>query len=78
VKRVTVYVGRGCHLCEDALGVVRGVGADVPFALELVDITGDQELERAHRERLPVVAVDGVEAFHHVVEPDDLRALLAS
>ena len=54
------------------------VRADVPFALEEVDITGDSELERRYRERIPVVEVDGVEAFTYVVHPAALRRRLGS
>ena len=50
--------------------------AEVPFELEEIDITGDPELERAYRERIPVVAVDGEEAFTYFVHPDGLRRRL--
>ena len=33
------------------------------FALEVVQIDGDPELEAAHREWLPVVEVDGERVF---------------
>jgi glutaredoxin-like protein DUF836 len=49
------------------------VRADAPFDLEEVDITGDDELERRYRERIPVVLVDGQEVFAHFVHPDALR-----
>ena len=52
------------------------VGAEVPFELEEIDITGDPALESAYRERIPVVAVDGEEAFTYFVHPDGLRRRL--
>ena len=51
--------------------------AEVPFELEEVDIGGDPELERRYRERIPVVAIDGEEAFTYFVPPDALRSRLA-
>jgi hypothetical protein len=54
------------------------VREEVPFELEEVDITGDAELERVYRERIPVVAVDGDEAFTYFVHPDGLRRRLTS
>jgi hypothetical protein len=48
----------------------------VGFELEEVDITGDPELERAYRERIPVVEIDGEEAFTYFVHPDGLRRRL--
>jgi hypothetical protein len=54
------------------------VRGDIPFELEEVDITGDEELERSYRERIPVVLVDGEEAFTYFVHPDGLRRRLSS
>ena len=51
---------------------------DLPFELEEVDITGDAELERLYRERIPVVAVDGDVAFTYFVHPEGLRRRLTS
>jgi hypothetical protein len=57
--------------------VLAQVRAEVPFELEEVDITGDPELERRYRERIPVVLVDGEEAFTYFLHPDGLRRRLA-
>jgi glutaredoxin len=73
---VTLYAAPGCHLCESALRVIEGVRGDVAFEFEKVDITGEPELERRYRERIPVVAVDGVEEFVYFVHPEKLRRLL--
>jgi Glutaredoxin-like domain (DUF836) len=70
---VTLVHADGCHLCESARRVIEGVRAEVPFELEEVDIAGDDELEARYRERIPVVLVDGVEAFSYFVTPDGLR-----
>jgi glutaredoxin len=75
---VLLYHAQGCHLCEGARRVLVQVQADVPFELEEIDITGDEELERRYRERIPVVLVDGDEAFTYYVHPDGLRRRLAS
>lgn len=77
VRRVTLVGARGCHLCENARHVVERVRAEFPFEFEEIDITGDAELERAYRERIPVVLVDGEEAFTYVVHPEGLRRRLA-
>jgi glutaredoxin len=70
---VTLVHAAGCHLCESARRVIEGVRAEVPFELEEVDITGDEELEPRYRERIPVVLVDGEEAFTYFVTPAGLR-----
>jgi glutaredoxin len=75
---VTLYGKPGCHLCEEARQVVDAVRAQHPFDLEEVDITRDPELERAYRERIPVVAIDGQEALELVIERSELEERLAS
>src|SRR2546430_9474245 len=68
IPKVTVYHAADCHLCERARAVVEGVRAEVPFDLEEIDITGDPELEARHREWLPVVEIDGRQAFVYYVD----------
>ena len=75
--RVTFLHAAGCHLCESAERVLAQVQADIPFELEKVDITDDPKLERRYRERIPVVLVDGEEAFTYFLHPDGLRRRLA-
>ncbi|HEX2112550.1 MAG TPA: glutaredoxin family protein [Gaiellaceae bacterium] len=74
---MTLYAAVGCHLCESARRVLQQVREDIPFDLEEVDIAADPELERRYRERIPVVAVDGVDVFTYFVHPDALRRRLA-
>jgi hypothetical protein len=57
--------------------VIDQVRAEIEFELEEIDITGDEDLERRYRERIPVVLVDGEEAFTFFVHPDGLRRRLA-
>jgi glutaredoxin len=78
VQEVTIYLAQGCHLCESAQRVIAAVREEIPFRLVEVAIDGDPELERAYRERIPVVAVDGEEAFTYFVHPDGLRRRLGA
>jgi hypothetical protein len=71
---VRVYVADGCHLCGPAVEVVRRVCGD---AVAVVSITGDLELERTYRERIPVVEIDGVERFRYEVDEHALRAAVS-
>jgi hypothetical protein len=73
--RVTVFHAAGCHLCERALEVVREVCGD---EFELVDIGGSPALEERYRELIPVVEVDGVEAFRYFVDAGALRRRLGA
>ncbi len=71
---LVLYGRPGCHLCDDARAVLERVGA--PF--EEVDIEGDEALHRAYLERIPVVALDGVELYDFFVDEADLRRRLAA
>ena len=51
---------------------------EVDFELELVDIDGRPELEARYRELLPVVEIDGEQAFTYFVDADALRNRLLS
>ena len=75
-RTITLYRAAGCHLCENASRVLERVRKDIPFELDEIDITGDPELEERYRERIPVVLVDGEEAFTYFVHPDGLRKRL--
>ena len=71
--RVVVYTAPGCSLCGPAVDAVRAVCGD---DYSVVDITSSADLERAYRERIPVVEVDGVARFRYHVDRDELRQLL--
>jgi hypothetical protein len=43
-----------------------------------VDISGDPELERRYRELLPVVEIDGEQAFVYYVQPEAFRRKLTA
>jgi glutaredoxin len=73
---VTLYGKAGCHLCDDARKVIDEVRATHEFELKEVDIALDPGLFRRYGERIPVVAVDGVERFEFFVDPAELTRSL--
>jgi glutaredoxin len=76
MRQVTLYTRAGCHLCENAEAVLHSVRAQVPFALDVVDVDGDPELARRYGVRVPVVAIDGLDKFDYEVPPDLLEQAL--
>jgi glutaredoxin len=77
VSAAVVLYGRdGCCLCDDARAVLERVRAERPFALAEVDIEQDERLLRAYLERIPVVTIDGAEAFELFVDEAELRRRL--
>jgi glutaredoxin len=74
---VTVYHAAGCHLCERALAQLRALRTELEYDLNEIDITGDAELERTHREWIPVVEIDGRRRFTYHLQPDAFRRAVA-
>ena len=73
-----MYHADGCHLCERALAQVRALRDELGFALEEVAIDGDAELEARYRELIPVVEIDGEQAFRYYVHEESFRRRLAA
>jgi hypothetical protein len=48
----------------------------LPFTFDEVDIEADEELELEYGIRIPVVEVDGEEAFEVTVDPAALEGML--
>lgn len=75
--RVVVYARENCHLCASARETVASVAGDrADVVVETVDVDADPDLRAAYGDRVPVVAVDGEDAFEVRVDADDLRAWL--
>lgn len=68
---VTVYTRAGCHLCDLALEELRGLERP-DLEIETVDIEADEALLVRYLERIPVVALDGVELYDFHVDTGDL------
>ncbi len=73
---LTLYGKPGCHLCEGASALVRGVSARRGVEFVEVDVTLDPVLERRFGERIPVLALDGEELFEYFVDEDALQERL--
>lgn len=69
---VVVYTRAGCHLCDEAIAVLRQYG----LAPQLVDIDQRPELRATYNECVPVVLVDGQVRFRGRVNQVLLRRLL--
>lgn len=77
-REVTLLTRAGCHLCEQAKPVLARICAETGTALREVDVDADPELRAEYADRLPVFLLDGREHGYWRVEPERLRAALAS
>ena len=69
---VTLYTRQNCPLCEKAKSALRDAG----ITPKEVDVDLDLELMRKFTNDVPVIYVDGQEAFRHRVEPQQLQAIV--
>ena len=74
MTNVTLYTKRDCHLCDEAKAAIRRSGVEVD--LQEVDIESDAELLRRFRYDIPVIYVNGAEAFRHRVDPQVFAAFV--
>jgi len=73
---MTLYGKPGCHLCEEARGIVEAARAGREVDLVEVDVSLDPVLHRRYGERIPVLAIDGEELFELFVDGDALERRL--
>ena len=75
--QVIVYSRPGCHLCDEAKTAIQNAGCSESFTLEEINIESDDELLRKYKYDIPVVTIDGVEAFRHRVDAAAFRRKLS-
>ena len=73
---VIVYSRPGCHLCDEAKAVIQNAVCSDNFTLEEINIESDDELLRKYKHDIPVVTIDGVEAFRHRVNADEFKRII--
>lgn len=78
MRRVTIYSRPGCHLCDEAKSAIQNSHCSERFTLEEVNIESDEELLKKYKYDIPVIAIDGVEAFIHRVDPKEFRLRIVS
>jgi hypothetical protein len=76
--RVTLYSKPGCHLCDDARGVIERVCAEVGEYYDEVSILDDPALLERYAVESPVTPVDGKQHDFGRVDAARLGAALAA
>ena len=77
MARITLIGKPGCHLCDEARGVVERIAAQAGADVEELSILDDEDLAAAYSEQIPVVLVDGRQHSFWRVEEDRLAEALA-
>jgi predicted thioredoxin/glutaredoxin len=70
---VVLVTREGCHLCTDALSVLRGLGVEP----ELADVDASDELFRLYDWRVPVLLIEGQVAAEGRITQEVAQAALS-
>ena len=74
---ITLYGKPGCHLCEDALVLLRKIQRRRLLDIEEIDITTDRDLFRRYDIRIPVIVIDDSIELEAPISEKNLRAALS-
>jgi glutaredoxin len=73
---VIIYSRPGCHLCDDAKQTIESAGCPDEYTIEEINIESDPDLLRRYQYDIPVVTINGVEAFRHRLTAEAFRERL--
>jgi glutaredoxin len=76
--RVVLYTKEGCGLCHEMKEEMRAAGIEEAYTIEEIDILSDPQLVDRYRYEIPVLFIDGVEAFRHRLTAQQFREHLNS
>ncbi|HMH45585.1 MAG TPA: glutaredoxin family protein [Pyrinomonadaceae bacterium] len=76
--RVVLYTKPDCGLCNEMKAAMNSAGCDELYTLEEVDIEQDPGTFELYRYEIPVLCINGVEAFRHQLAADDFKAYVTS
>ena len=76
---VLLYTRENCHLCDEAKAAIRTAVSSGNLAVQIreIDVDSDPALRERFGEDVPVIFVDGAEAFRHRVTADQFAARVA-
>ena len=63
-----MYSRPGCHLCDDAKAVIEPFSGRYSIELKVTDVDSDAALREAYGYDIPVIMINGTEAFRHRVD----------
>jgi glutaredoxin len=62
---VVIYSRPGCHLCDEAKQAMQAAQCLDEYTLDEINIESDPDLLKRYQYDIPVVTINGVEAFRH-------------
>ena len=74
--RIDIYSRPGCHLCDEAKAVIEPLREQYAMVLRTINVESSADLENRYGSDIPVVFVNGDEAFRHRVDRFELERKL--
>jgi len=65
--------GKPCALCHSARNVVKKVQDEIPFVLNEVDISANNDLKRRYSDNIPTIFINGKKSFKFKVDEAEFR-----
>ncbi len=75
-SEVVLYSKPGCHLCDEMKAEIRRADCAALYTLREVNIASHPDLLARYRYEIPVLLIEGVEAFRHRLSAADFKARL--
>jgi glutaredoxin len=72
-RLVILYTRPGCRLCDEAKQEMRAASCANEYTLEEINIESDPELLKRYQYDIPVITIDGFEAFRNRVTSEMFR-----
>lgn len=76
--RLVLYTKAECGLCDEMKHQMLEANCSELYELVEVDIEGDAQLFAQYRFEIPVLSINGVEAFRHQLRAEEFRAYVTS
>jgi glutaredoxin len=75
--QVVIYSRPGCHLCDEAKHAIEAAECQDDYTLAEINIESDPDLLRRYQFDIPVISINGQEAFRHRLTAQEFRLAVA-
>jgi glutaredoxin len=65
---IEIYSRPGCHLCDEARAVIEPFTRQYRLEIKVTNVDSDARLREAYGWDIPVILINGTEAFRHRVD----------
>ena len=74
--QIDFYTKPGCHLCHEAMDVLKKLQKELDFEIRSVNISESSEFMTRHQDSIPVATLNGRNILKHRADEKLLRRVL--